>query len=51
MKIVGLDIGSTTVKAICVEDGKTIWRDYKRNNTNRPKSCSNIWRAWKANAD
>jgi predicted CoA-substrate-specific enzyme activase len=33
MKIVGLDIGSTTVKAICVEDGKTLWRDYKRHNT------------------
>jgi len=33
MKIVGLDIGSTTIKAICVEDGKIIWRDYKRHNT------------------
>ena len=33
MKIVGLDIGSTTVKAVCVEDGRTLWRDYRRHNT------------------
>ncbi len=33
MKIVGMDVGSTTVKAVAVEDGKTIWRDYQRHNT------------------
>ena len=25
--IVGLDIGSTTLKAVAVENGQTLWRD------------------------
>lgn len=33
MKHVGLDIGSTTVKAVVMEDGKIIWRDYQRHDT------------------
>jgi predicted CoA-substrate-specific enzyme activase len=33
MKLVGMDVGSTTVKAIAVEDGKTVWQDYQRHNT------------------
>jgi len=33
MKMVGMDVGSTTVKAIAVEDGKVLWRDYQRHNT------------------
>ena len=33
MKIVGMDVGSTTVKAVLVEDGRMLWRDYKRHNT------------------
>lgn len=33
MKIVGMDVGSTTVKAVVVEDGNVLWRDYKRHNT------------------
>jgi len=33
MKIAGVDVGSTTVKAALVEDGQTIWRDYQRHNT------------------
>ncbi len=33
MKIVGVDVGSTTVKAVVVEDGKPLWRDYQRHNT------------------
>jgi predicted CoA-substrate-specific enzyme activase len=33
MKIVGMDVGSTTVKAIAVENGNVLWRDYKRHNT------------------
>jgi predicted CoA-substrate-specific enzyme activase len=28
-----MDVGSTTVKAVLVEDGRTLWRDYKRHNT------------------
>ena len=33
MKIIGMDVGSTTVKAVLMEDGKQLWRDYKRHNT------------------
>jgi predicted CoA-substrate-specific enzyme activase len=33
MKYVGMDVGSTTVKAIVVEDGKVLWQDYQRHNT------------------
>ena len=33
MLIVGLDIGSTTIKAAAVADGKVVWQDYKRHNT------------------
>jgi predicted CoA-substrate-specific enzyme activase len=33
VKIVGVDVGSTTVKAVVVEDGKVGWQDYQRHNT------------------
>jgi predicted CoA-substrate-specific enzyme activase len=33
MLIVGLDVGSTTVKAAVSEDGEVRWQDYKRHNT------------------
>ena len=33
MKLVGVDVGSTTVKAAVVEDGKVGWQDYQRHNT------------------
>jgi predicted CoA-substrate-specific enzyme activase len=33
MKIVGMDVGSTTVKAVVVEAGGVVWRDYQRHNT------------------
>ncbi|HET7833557.1 MAG TPA: BadF/BadG/BcrA/BcrD ATPase family protein [Gallionella sp.] len=33
MKIIGLDIGSTTVKAVVAEEGNVIWQDYQRHNT------------------
>lgn len=33
MRIVGMDVGSTTVKAVLVEDGEVRWRDYQRHNT------------------
>ena len=36
---VGLDVGSTTVKAIVVdgETDKTIWQDYQRHETRQPE--------------
>lgn len=33
MMIVGLDVGSTTVKASVEKDGEVIWKDYQRHNT------------------
>jgi predicted CoA-substrate-specific enzyme activase len=33
MKLIGMDVGSTTVKAVAVEDGKVRWQDYQRHNT------------------
>jgi predicted CoA-substrate-specific enzyme activase len=33
VKIVGMDVGSTTVKAVAVEDERILWRDYQRHNT------------------
>ncbi|WP_372619240.1 BadF/BadG/BcrA/BcrD ATPase family protein [Falsiroseomonas sp.] len=33
MKLVGMDVGSTTVKAVLVEDGRVLWQDYQRHNT------------------
>jgi predicted CoA-substrate-specific enzyme activase len=33
VKLVGMDVGSTTVKAVAVQDDETLWRDYQRHNT------------------
>ena len=33
MKRIGMDVGSTTVKAVVVEDGRVTWQDYQRHNT------------------
>src|SRR4029453_6294391 len=33
MKYLGVDVGSTTVKAVVMEDGKVTWQDYQRHNT------------------
>ena len=33
MKLAGVDVGSTTVKAVLVEDGRVVWRDYQRHDT------------------
>ena len=33
MKIVGVDVGSTTVKAVAVEDDRVLWRDSQRHGT------------------
>jgi predicted CoA-substrate-specific enzyme activase len=32
-RIAGVDVGSTTVKAVLVEDGRVVWQDYQRHNT------------------
>lgn len=33
MKLIGMDVGSTTVKAVVVDDGRVVWQDYQRHNT------------------
>jgi activator of 2-hydroxyglutaryl-CoA dehydratase len=33
MKLAGIDVGSTTVKAALVDDGRVVWRDYQRHDT------------------
>lgn len=33
MKIIGLDVGSTTVKAVVMQNDEVVWRDYQRHNT------------------
>ena len=33
MKIVGMDVGSTTVKAVVVENDQVLWQDYQRHHT------------------
>jgi predicted CoA-substrate-specific enzyme activase len=33
VKIAGIDVGSTTVKAVLVEDDRVLWQDYQRHHT------------------
>jgi len=33
MLTVGIDVGSTTIKAVAVRDGAPVWQDYQRHNT------------------
>ena len=33
MAEIGIDVGSTTVKAVLLRDGAVVWRDYQRHNT------------------
>jgi activator of 2-hydroxyglutaryl-CoA dehydratase/predicted nucleotide-binding protein (sugar kinase/HSP70/actin superfamily) len=39
--IIGLDVGSTTVKAVVVDpvDDRILWRDYQRHDTKQPEKC------------
>ena len=39
MKIVGMDVGSTTVKGVAMEDGCVLWRDYRRHNTKQAETA------------
>lgn len=38
VKLVGMDVGSTTVKATAVEADEVLWRDYQRHNTRQAES-------------
>jgi activator of 2-hydroxyglutaryl-CoA dehydratase len=35
MPSLGIDVGSTTVKAVLVRDGEVVWQDYQRHNTHQ----------------
>ena len=45
MRVLGLDIGSTTVKAVLVADGAVIWQDYRRHNTHQAETAFELLRA------
>lgn len=39
MKIVGMDVGSTTIKAVVVDEAQVLWRDYQRHNTKQAEKA------------
>jgi predicted CoA-substrate-specific enzyme activase len=45
MKIAGLDIGSTTVKATLIEDGHVLWRRYLRHGTRQAEVAADLLKA------
>ena len=40
MKLAGVDVGSTTVKAVVVDSGKVTWQDYQRHNTRQAEKVA-----------
>lgn len=44
MKIVGVDVGSTTVKAVAMEGGSVLWRDYQRHDTKQAEKVLDFLR-------
>jgi len=48
MRIVGLDVGSTTVKAVLQQDGEVRWRDYQRHNTHQADKVLDFLRRMEA---
>jgi len=38
MKILGIDVGSTTVKGVLVEDDRTLWQAYRRHHTKQAET-------------
>jgi predicted CoA-substrate-specific enzyme activase len=51
MKLVGLDVGSTTVKAAVVEDGHVTWQDYQRHNTRQAEKVHEFLGRMEAEAE
>jgi activator of 2-hydroxyglutaryl-CoA dehydratase/predicted nucleotide-binding protein (sugar kinase/HSP70/actin superfamily) len=51
-RLVGLDVGSTTVKAVVVDraSGDIIWRDYQRHETRQPEKVLDFFRRIEADA-
>ena len=38
MKILGIDVGSTTVKGVLVEDDRMLWQAYRRHHTKQAET-------------
>ena len=51
MKIVGVDVGSTTVKAAVVDDGHVTWQDYQRHNTRQAEKVHEFLGRMEAEAE
>src|SRR5262249_29299271 len=51
MKLAGVDVGSTTVKAVLVADGKTLWQDYQRHNTRQAEKVLEFLGRMETDAD
>src|SRR5947208_3128312 len=51
MKLVGVDVGSTTVKAAVVADGKAGWQDYRRHNTRQAEKVHEFLGRMEAEAE
>src|SRR5947209_15070353 len=51
--LVGLDVGSTTVKAVVVEasSDKVLWQDYQRHETKQPEKTLEFLKRMEAEAD
>jgi predicted CoA-substrate-specific enzyme activase len=50
VKLVGIDVGSTTVKAVAIEDGRVAWRDYQRHNTKQAEKVVEFLQRMEAEA-
>lgn len=50
MKIAGIDVGSTTVKAVVVEGDAILWRDYQRHNTRQAEKVLELIERMEAEA-
>jgi predicted CoA-substrate-specific enzyme activase len=44
VKIAGVDVGSTTVKAVLVEDDRVLWQDYQRHHTRQAETVLDFLR-------
>jgi predicted CoA-substrate-specific enzyme activase len=51
MTIVGMDVGSTTVKAVAVESGTVRWSDYQRHNTKQAEKVLDFLRRMEDECD
>jgi predicted CoA-substrate-specific enzyme activase len=51
MKIVGMDVGSTTVKAVAMEHDAVLWRDYQRHGTRQAEKVLDFLRRMQDECD